>query len=421
MKQLNQLIAKKSTFFQILFASLVCFAAYTCMYMFRRSYTASAYSNTPFLGIAFKSWMIISQVLGYMCAKIYGIKFISENKRLNRSRSIIILITIAWLAWLLFALVPRPFNLLFLFLNGFPLGLIWGLVFSFVEGRRYTEMIGAALCSSFIFASGFAKSIGTWLLNSGITETWMPFFSGAIFILPLILFAYFLEAIPEPNEDDKLLRTARIPINKAARKLIIKKYLPGLAMAILAYVALTILRDFRDGFLPEIIKAAHIERPPAFYTKIETIIAVILLISMAILVLIKNNFKAFVISHIFIAAGFAIALLATVLYQNKLISETPWLLCTGLGFYMGYVPFNCLFFERMIASFKIAANAGFFIYLADSFCYLGSITITAIKGFTKLQLDWVSFFTSLIYIGCSIGLILITGSLIWFKNKIKNI
>ena len=45
----------------------------------------------------------------------------------------------------------------------------------------------------------------------------------------------------------------------------------------------------------------------------------------------------------------------------------------GLGTYLGYLPFNCLLFDRLIAAFGSVANAGFFIYVADSFGYLGSV------------------------------------------------
>ena len=42
----------------------------------------------------------------------------------------------------------RPWNVAALFLNGLPLGLIWGLVFGFMEGRRTSEVLGAILCAS---------------------------------------------------------------------------------------------------------------------------------------------------------------------------------------------------------------------------------------------------------------------------------
>ena len=70
------------------------------------------------------------------------------------------MVLIAGISWLFFAIVPPPYNIVFLFTNGFPLGLVWGMIFGYMEGRRYTEVLGAGLSVSFIFSAGLAKSAG---------------------------------------------------------------------------------------------------------------------------------------------------------------------------------------------------------------------------------------------------------------------
>ncbi|MFX8554498.1 DUF5690 family protein, partial [Acinetobacter baumannii] len=74
--------------------------------------------------------------------------------------TILFLLFAAWLTLFCFAVVPVPYNFIFMFLNGLPLGMIWGLVFSYLEGRTFTDLMGAILATSFIFASGFAKFVG---------------------------------------------------------------------------------------------------------------------------------------------------------------------------------------------------------------------------------------------------------------------
>src|SRR6202000_2626577 len=83
-----------------------------------------------------------------------------------RRKCIFVLVGIAWLALLFFAIVPAPYNIVFLFINGFPLGLIWGLVFGYLEGRKSTEFMAAVLSISLIFASGFIKTIARGLMGS---------------------------------------------------------------------------------------------------------------------------------------------------------------------------------------------------------------------------------------------------------------
>ena len=63
------------------------------------------------------------------------------------------------LRWSLFAVAPAGVKVAAMFLNGLCLGMIWGLVFSYMEGRRSSEILGAVLCASFIVSSGAVKSV----------------------------------------------------------------------------------------------------------------------------------------------------------------------------------------------------------------------------------------------------------------------
>ena len=143
----------KSPVVMVICISLYAFVIYSCMYGFRKPYTVATYSNIFFLGISYKVCLVIAQVLGYMCSKFYGIKFISGMNPERRATYILLCISIAWLSLLLFAIIPQPYNIICMFINGLPLGMVWGLVFGSIEGRRTTELIGAVLATSFILAS----------------------------------------------------------------------------------------------------------------------------------------------------------------------------------------------------------------------------------------------------------------------------
>ena len=172
-----------------LYAAMVAFGTYVFVFGFRKSFTVCTFDGLMFGPIAYKTALVISQMLGYLSAKFYGIRFISGLEKKNRYKIIFLLTGIAWAAWLLFALVPAPYNVIFLLVNGFPLGMLWGVVFSYVEGRKSTDFIGAALAVSFIFSSGWVKSVGGWLIqNFAISEFWVPFATGLVFAIPLIIF-----------------------------------------------------------------------------------------------------------------------------------------------------------------------------------------------------------------------------------------
>src|SRR6201992_2615602 len=200
-------------------AAISAFGAYTSMYAFRKGFSAGTFTGQQYFHIDYKVWLVIAQIIGYTMSKFYGIKFISELKPGQRAKYILLLIGIAWLALLFFAVVPAPYNIIFLFINGFPLGLIWGLVFGYLEGRKSTEFMAAVLSISLIFASGFVKTVARTLMSSyHVNEFQMPFITGLIFVVPLLLFVLLLELMPPPTAEDVRLRTKRLPMDATDRK-----------------------------------------------------------------------------------------------------------------------------------------------------------------------------------------------------------
>lgn len=413
----------KGTSLQIgLYAAVTVFLTYTMVFGFRKSFTVATFDGITVAGYSYKTILVICQMLGYMLAKFYGIKYISELKRHGRGQIIMLLTVIAWLSWLFFALVPAPYNIIFLFINGFPLGMLWGVVFSYVEGRRSTDFIGATLAVSFIFASGFVKTVGAWLmLNFDITEFWVPFYTGLVFAAPLLLFVYLIEKIPSPDDKDIAYRTARVPMLAQDRKNFIRIFLPGLVACILIYAFATIFRDMRDNFSAEMWKEMGFFDKPELFATTETPITIIILLLIGSMVLIKDSFKALMLSHFFIGLGFIIAGFSSYLFINQNMPPIWWMTLVGLGLYMVYIPFNSVFFDRLIAAFKHTGNVGFLIYLADSFGYVGSVAVMLSKEIFKVQLNWVTFFSnSVIWLSLA-GLALTIFSSVYFYAKYRTL
>ena len=402
-------------------AAMIAFLAYSSVYAFRKPFTVATFDGISYWGIPYQTLLIISQVIGYMLSKFYGIKFIAELKRLGRWKTIITLIAIAWISLLFFAIIPAPFGMLFFFINGFMLGFLWGIIFSYVEGRLGTDFIGSVMAVSFIFAGGFTRSVAKWLmLEWGITGQWMPFMTGLLFILPLILFIWLLEKIPQPDEADIKARTARVPMNKEGRKRFLKLFGGGVIIITITYSFLTIIRDVRDNYMANMWNELGYANNAGIFTKTETTTSVIVLVLMSLLVLIRKNIKAFRIIHIVIAAGFFIAGISSWLFVNGKMEGALWMQLVSLGLYMAYIPFNCIFFERMIATFRIAGNVGFLIYIADAYGYLGSVIIMLVKSFLEIKLQWTSFYSNGVIIFSLIGVIGTLVSLFYFNKKFSS-
>jgi hypothetical protein len=401
-----------------LFAAIVAFCIYSCMYAFRKPFTAATFDGLSYKGVDLKILLVIAQLIGYTFSKFMGIRIVSEMKQNYRALSILLLIAFAWLMLLIFPLVPTPYNIFFMFLNGIPLGMVWGLVFSYIEGRKATEFMGSVLAISFIFSSGFVKSVGKWLMNAWhVDQFWMPAATGAVFLIPTLIFVFLLEQIPAPSEDDKANRTERLPMTGAERREFIMHFLPGIIVLVLSYVLLSVIRDFRDSFAADIWKDLGI-KDAAIFTATETPISVAILFCMSLIMLVRNNFKALQLNHYMVITGFAITGLSTYGYLHFGISAKVWMVLNGLGLYLGYIPFNVVFFERLIASARKPANVGFLIYIADSFGYLGSIFVMLFKNFGHAEMSYRNFFINALLIVSVAGIVLTLFSLVYFNGKI---
>src|SRR5581483_3095364 len=217
-----------------------------------KPFTAADFAGATAWGFDFKTLLVVSQVLGYMLSKFIGIKVISEAPPQRRATLILVLVGMAELALVLFGLVPRPWNAVLLFFNGLPLGMVYGLIIGFLEGRRLTEALTAGLCVSFILADGITKSVGAWLLARGVTEDWMPSMAGAIFAVPLVVVVAMLTRIPPPSAADVEARTLRPPLTRRERWALFGRHATGLSLLCGVYLAVTILRSVRADFAPEL-------------------------------------------------------------------------------------------------------------------------------------------------------------------------
>jgi MFS family permease len=412
--------AKKSNIPFVIKASLAAFGAYFCMYAFRKPFSVATFEGMEVFHIDYKIILIIAQVLGYALSKFIGIKVVSELKANQRVYYLLGLISIAELALVLFALVPKPFNVIFMFLNGVPLGMIWGIVFSYLEGRKFTEILGVALSTSFIVSSGVVKSVGLFVMTSwGFSQFWMPAITGSLFVLPLLFFAWLLEKIPKPTKEDIELRSERIPMTGKDRKKLLLKFAFPITIWILFYTFLTSFRDFRDNFSRELWDSIGYKGDISVYSSSETLVACIVLLVLGSAFYFKENMKALLFYQFLLLVGSISLGVSTYLFNNGIISPFTWMVVSGFGLYICYVPFNCLFFDRFIGAFRIKANAGFLIYLADAFGYLGSVAVLLYKNFGQSSLSWIEFFMSSAYAIAGIGFVVTISSILYLNGKFR--
>lgn len=403
----------------LLLGGLAAFSAYFAMYAFRKPFTVATYEDIGLmpLGLDYKSALVIMQVIGYALSKLIGIRVIATFGRTGRATAIAALIGISWLALVAFALLPPGLGLVCVFFNGLPLGMIWGLVFSYVEGRRVSELLGAMLCASFIVSSGLVKSAGSLMLHAGVSERWMPALTGIPFMPILLLSLWVLERMPPPSRQDEAERTRRAPMGAAERAAFLRDHGLPVALLVAGYVVLTAMRDFRDNFMPEIWAALGQGGSSAVFSQSETPVAAITLAGLAALMLVRSNMQALLAMHGLIIFGGAMLGLGTLAFQAGLLAPMPWMILTGAGLYLAYAPFNAMLFDRMIAAFGTAGNAGFLIYIADTAGYTGSVTLLIWRSLFAPGRNWLPVFIDCAYLASVLIAAFTLCSMVYFLRS----
>ena len=405
------------------YAIVAAFSTYFCMYAFRKPFAAATYEGLRFFGtdIDLKTAFVISQILGYMLSKYIGIKVCSETTRKQRMWRLCGMIIAAEVALVLFAVLPAEWKLIAIFCNGLPLGMVWGLVVLYLEGRRTSELLLAGLSCSFIIASGVVKGAGRWLMEAhGYGDFTMPAVTGLIFLVPFVISVFLLNQIPKPTQRDIDARVQREPMNAGERMRFMKEFLPGMLMLLTAYFFLTAYRDFRDNYMSNILLEMGIAEQTKFMLLSELPVAFGVLVMLGGLFLIRNNRWGLIGAYAIMLLGLVLMGGSTLLLDNGALRGDVWMVLVGLGAYLAYVPFGSVLFDRLIAATRVIGTAVFAIYVADAIGYTGSVGVQLYKDLVETDATRLDFFRRFTYGMSILGVVLMASSCVYFLGKAKD-
>lgn len=394
------------------------FGTYFAMYGFRKPFTAATYADTPgWFGLDAKTLLVTAQVLGYTVSKFVGIGVVARMPAGRRALALLALIAVAEAALVGFGVAPDWLRPLLLFVNGLPLGMVFGLVLGFLEGRRHTEAMTAGLCASFIVADGAAKSLGSSLLAAGVPEAWMPAVAGALAALPLVPSVWLLAGTPPPDPDDVRSRSERTPMARSDRLAFFRRHATGLVLLVAGYLLVTVLRSLRSDFAPELLQQLGATVQASTFTSMEVVIAVGVLVAAGATVLVRDNRRAFAIAIGIASAGFAGCLVALALQRTGQLGGVPFFVVLGLGLYLPYVAVHTTVFERLVAMTRDRGNIGYLMYLADSFGYLGYVAVALGRGSLPRGEGLLPFFVTTAWLVACGGLVCFVAAGVWFLRQ----
>lgn len=408
----------------ILWAGGAALLSYSLVYALRKPYTAASFEGLTFLGSDYKVAVTTIQILGYVIAKFFGIKIISELKKENRFKFFVGSAILAETALVGFGLLPAPYNVIAMFVNGLSLGCMWGVIFSFIEGRKVTDILASLLGVSMVFSSGLAKSLGLFAMNEmQINPFWMPATIGGLALPLLVLMGYLLKKLPQPTAEDIALRNERVVLDGKGRKKLFRKYAPILTLLFIGNFMLLVLRDIKEDFLINILDMSN--QSSWLFARIDTIVTLIILGIFALFIFFRSNIKALLWLMTLVITGCLTMTYVSFHYESLDLSPVTWLFIQSLSLYIAYLTFQTIFFDRFIACFRIKGNVGFFIALIDFIGYMGTVTLLSTKELLDIELEWFALFNHIAGIVgsvCSV-LFLIAALLIYRKyikeNKVK--
>lgn len=409
----------------ILWAGGAALLSYSLVYALRKPYTAASFEGLTFMGSDYKVAVTTIQILGYVIAKFFGIKIISELKKENRFRFFVGSAILAELALVGFGLLEAPYNVAAMFVNGLSLGCMWGVIFSFIEGRKVTDILASLLGVSMVFSSGVAKSFGLFAMNEmRIDQFWMPAVIGG-FALPLLVFmGYMLKRLPQPTAEDIALRNERVTLDGKGRVALFRKYAPILALLFVGNFMLLVLRDIKEDFLVNILDMSN--QSSWLFARIDTIVTLIILGIFALFAFFRSNIRALLWLMTLVIAGCLTMTYVSFHYEALDLKPVTWLFIQSLSLYIAYLTFQTIFFDRFIACFRIKGNVGFFIALIDFIGYLGTVTLLSTKEFLNIELEWFALFNHIAgFVGATCSILFIVASILIYRKymqglKLKN-
>lgn len=396
----------------VLWAGGTALLSYSLVYALRKPFTAAEFEGLQVFGMDYKIVVSIIQLFGYVSAKLLGIKYISELRPEGRLKFIIGSAALSEISLIAFGLLPMPYNIMALYFNGLSLGCMWGVIFSFLEGRRSTDILASIMGVSMALSSGVAKSLGLYTLNVlHVSEFWMPALIGAI-AFPLLCFTgWMMTRFPQPTAADIASRSVRVTLNGHQRWALFRRFMPLLIMLFAANLLLTVQRDIKEDFIVCIIDVSTVSSWA--FAQIDSIATLVLLATFALLSTTYDHLKVLCILLVLSTCGMGTLAFLGANFEQVGLPTTIWLFLQSLCLDMAYLSFQTIFFERFIACFKIKGNVGFFIITIDFVGYLGTLALLLFKEFYASHIDWASFYNSMsLYIGivCCLAFI---GSLVY--------
>ena len=336
----------------ILWAGGAALLSYSLVYALRKPYTAASFEGLEFFGSDYKVAVTTIQILGYVIAKFFGIKIISELKKENRFRFFVGSAVLAEAALVGFGLLDTPWNVIAMFVNGLSLGCMWGRDIQFYRRTESNRHSGKPVGCKHGVQFGRGEKLWVVCHERNAHQPVLDACGHRRFALPLlVLMGYMLKRLPQPTAEDIALRNERVTLDSKGRKALFLKYAPILTLLFVGNFMLLVLRDIKEDFLVYILDMSN--QSSWMFARIDTIVTLIILGIFALFIFFRSNIRALLWLMTLVIAGCLTMTYVSYHYDTLDLSPVMWLFIESLSLYIAYLTFQTVFFDRFIACFRI--------------------------------------------------------------------
>jgi len=411
------------------FIATFSFSAYLCVYGFRKPWTAASWTEQDTL-FGFqdpKLFLDWTQLIGYVIGKASGIFIIPTIPGHFRFPLLVSLPIVSTFFWLMLGLLHNLSTVavfLVFFFSTMPLSLAWSLMYRYLEGRHHPDVLGAVLSSAIVVGSSLAKTIGYSLLDTGLSEYWMPFAAALCYLLPYMVCAILIHACPDPSPEERKVMSERRPISQREKAQFLGRHWIGLVALTAGYVLLTSCRDFRDTFTVEIFDSVLGHEPSSGLLLLDVPVGILVCMIYLSLAFIKDHALNVAVEHAIMFVGYFCLLFFQTLFWFDLIPVPLWFVGCGVGVYLAYTPVSAMLYDRIgaaIAHKEDVGTATFMIQVSDFSGYIGTLLLYSLQGFGALGGDTeidsngeggLDYYTLYTFLSLGVGVVGMVGTLI---------
>ena len=324
-------------------------------------------------------------ILGFGVAKPFAATVASSPFFFrHRSKALLLLLTSSNFIVGFGNLSPAPgAKVAAVFFSSFCSSWIYGMMVTYLEGRRSTEALIAISSMCLAYTGNLSRGVGRAVLNAGVSPEMMPLLIGTAAWVPACGLLLVLDRAPKPSEADVAARSRRVPMDLPAKRRFLSRWGGGVFLMMLAYALVTGVRSVRDLYSAQIFAAAmNVEEAPAWIFLVADAPGAVLSAAALVAVgIIRDSRRAMLAMILLMVIAITLGLGATALFQLNILGGVAWQLCLGTSVFVTYSLLSTPFYERMFAATRTEGTISFLVFASDCFGYVVTTTLLLYQDF----------------------------------------